>query len=125
MTKFRSSGIIQSITNAVHGLNLAFFSQRNFVIEVIITIFVLIAGIFLKFTITDLCLLIVMSAIVLICELLNSVIEFTLDAVYKNSYSRLVEMAKDISAGMVLLSCILSAVVGALLFCSYIYKSFM
>lgn len=125
MTKFRSSGIIQSITNAMHGLNLAFFSQRNFVLELITSVIVVIAGILLKFSITDLCILIVMSSIVLVCELLNSVIEFTLDAVYKNSYSRLVEMAKDISAGMVLLACILSSFAGILLFGSYIFKLFV
>ena len=122
MTRFKSTGIIQSITNAVHGLNLAFFSQRNFVIELVIFICVIIAGFLLKFTVTDICILIIMSTIVLICELLNSVIEFTLDSVYRNNYSRLVEMAKDISAGMVLLSCILSFILGTVLFGSYIIK---
>ena len=37
MTKFKSSGFRESVSNAVHGLKLAFFSQRNFVIEVIIS----------------------------------------------------------------------------------------
>ncbi len=122
MTKFKSEGVIQSLTNAIHGLKLAFFSQRNFVIEIIISLCVVISGFILKFTVTDICILIIMSSMVLICELLNSVIEFTLDAVYKNNYSRLVEMAKDISAGMVLLSCIISFILGAILFGSYILK---
>ncbi len=122
MTKFKSAGIIQSIINALHGLNLAFFSQRNFMLEVITAICVVIAGFLLNFSVTDICILIIMSALVLICELLNSVIEFTLDAVYKNHYSRLVEMAKDISAGMVLLTCIISFILGIILFGSYILK---
>lgn len=121
MTKYKSSSVIQSVVNALHGLRLAFFSQRNLVIEIIISICVVVIGVYLNFTITDLCMLIIMSSIVLICELLNSVIEFTLDAVYKNSYSRLVEMAKDISAGMVLFACALSFILGIILFGKYIF----
>ena len=119
MTKFKSGNIIQSITNAIHGLKLAFFSQRNFVIELITAILAMITAVLLHFSITDICILITISAVVLICELVNSVIEFTLDAVYKNNYSKLVEMAKDISAGMVLLACILSLFIGILLFVKY------
>lgn len=122
MTKFKSSGIRESISNAIHGLKLAFFSQRNFVIEVMISFFVLLLALLLKFSVTDLCIVILMITIVLICELLNSVIEFTLDAVYKNNYSRLVEMAKDMSAGMVLLVAMISVVLGSILYGSYILK---
>lgn len=124
MTKFKSSSIFESISNAVRGLKLALFSQRNFVIEVIISFIVLILAVLLKFTITDICIVIIMIAIVLVCELLNSVIEFTLDAVYKNNYSRLVEMAKDMSAGMVLLVAIISVILGSILYGSYILKLF-
>lgn len=120
MTKFKSDNVIQSITNAIHGLKLAFFSQRNFVLEILAAFIVLILGFILKFTITDICILIIISAIVLVCELLNSVIEFTLDAVYKNNYSKLVEMAKDISAGMVLMVCIISVIVGIMIFGKYL-----
>lgn len=124
MTKFKSSSIFESISNAVRGLKLALFSQRNFVIEVIISFIVLILAVLLKFTITDICIVIIMIAIVLVCELINSVIEFTLDAVYKNNYSRLVEMAKDMSAGMVLLVAIISVILGSILYGSYILKLF-
>ena len=122
MTKFKSSGFKDSVSNAIHGLKLAFFSQRNFVIEVIISIFVLALALLLKFSVTDFCLVILMITIVLVCELLNSIIEFTLDATYKNNYSRLVEMAKDMSAGMVLLVAIISVIFGSILYGSYILK---
>jgi len=128
MTKFKSSGVKESISNAIHGLMLAISSQRNFVIELIISAIVIIMGLLFRFSATDMCILIIMIALVLICELLNSVIEFTLDAVYKNNYSRLVEMAKDMSAGMVLLIACISVLVGAILFGSYsikYYKEYM
>ena len=58
------------------------------------------------------------------CLSTNSAIEFTLDAVYKNNYSKLVEMAKDMSAGMVLLVAIMSVFVGIILYGSYVFKLF-
>ncbi len=125
MTRFKSSGVAESISNAVRGLKLAISSQRNFVIEVIIAIIAFVPAIILGFTSTDKCILLIMIAIVLVCEMLNSVIEFTLDAVYKNNYSKLVEMAKDMSAGMVLLVAIISVVVGFFLYFPYIIKLFL
>ena len=125
MTRFKSSSVVESISNAVRGLKLAISSQRNFVIEVIIAIIAFVSAIILGFTSTDKCILLIMIAIVLVCEMLNSVIEFTLDAVYKNSYSKLVEMAKDMSAGMVLLVAIISVVVGIFLYFPYIIKLFL
>ena len=125
MTKFKSNSIKESIANAIHGLMLAISSQRNFLIEVIISVVVIIAALLLRFTATDICILLIMIAIVIVCELINSVIEFTLDATYKNNYSRLVEMAKDMSAGMVLLVACISVLVGMILFGSYIIKYIM
>lgn len=122
MTKFKSSGVKESVANALHGLRLAFFSQCNFVIEIIIAFVALVLAFVLKFSATDFCIVILMITLVLVCELLNSAIEFTLDAVYKNNYSRLVEMAKDMSAGMVLLVAFSSAVLGCILYGSYVLK---
>lgn len=120
MTKFKSSSVAESVANAIRGLKLAISSQRNFRIEVLIAFIVIIASFIFGFSHTDKCILIIMIALVLICELLNSVIEFTLDAVYKNSYSKLVEMAKDMSAGMVLFIAFTSLAVGVIMFGHYI-----
>ena len=124
MTKFKSASVWESISHAIHGLKLALHSQRNFVIEVIFSFLALSLAFLLKFSITDICIVIIMITIVLICELLNSAIELTLDAVYKNNYSKLVEMAKDMSAGMVLLVAIMSVCVGIILYGSYVFKLF-
>lgn len=118
MTKFKALNFFESFGYAWRGLKLAFNSQRNFVIEVIIAFFVILASVLLRFDFSDIAILVIMCAIVLICEMFNSVIEFSLDAVFKNEYSKLVEMAKDMAAGMVLLSSITSIVVGIIIFVS-------
>ena len=116
MSKFKSSGIFESFYNAQRGLKLALRSQRNFVIELLVAFIVIFISIFFKFSYIEIAILLVMCALVLVCELINSVIEFTLDAVYKNNYSKLVEMAKDMSSGMVLLASIISVLVGVVIF---------
>ena len=122
MTKFKSSSVAESIFNAIRGLKLAFFSQRNFQIETFIAIIAIILALLLHFSHTDFCILIITIALVLICEFINSVIEFTLDAVYKNNYSKLVEMAKDMSAGMVLFVAFISVIIGLVLYSPYLFK---
>ncbi|MBQ3640438.1 diacylglycerol kinase family protein [bacterium] len=125
MTKFKSSCFKESLYHAFRGLRLAVSSQRNFLIEIFIGCFVTFIAILLEFSPSDFCILFIMILIVLVCELINSVIEFTLDAVYGNNYSKLVEMAKDMSAGMVLISAIASIVVGFVLFYPYVIKLFI
>ena len=122
MTKYKSDNFFKSLFNAIKGLKLAFFSQRNFQIELIIAIIVVSFACFCKFSATHFCILFIMITMVLSAELINSVIEFSLDAIYKNNYSKLVEMAKDISSGTVLLISITSVIVGIFLFYPYILK---
>lgn len=124
MTKFKSRNYSQSVNHALKGLRLAIYSQRNFKLEATIAIIVFVAAELLKFSITDMAILILTIAFVLVAELLNSIIEFTLDAVYKNNYSKLVEMAKDMAAGMVFFSVFMSSIIGIFLFVPYLMDVF-
>lgn len=125
MTKFKSSSVAESIANAIRGLKLALRTQRNFVIEIFIAFIVVLTAILFRFDLIEISILIVMCALVLICELINSVIEFTLDAVYRNNYSKLVETAKDLSAGMVLLCAGFSVIIGVIIYGSHIAEYFI
>ena len=49
-------------------------------------------------------------------EMFNSAIEFSLDSIYHNKYSKMVGMAKDIAAGAVMLVTITAVMIGAALF---------
>ena len=75
-----------------------------------------ISAFLLRFSLIEFCILIIVIGTVLICELFNSVIEFILDATYRNRYSKLVEMAKDMSAGAVLIATVSSIFIGLILF---------
>ena len=59
---------------------------------------------------------------VLVVEMLNSVVEFVIDAYYKNKWAKLAKLSKDIAAGAVLLSATVSAIISLLIYGSKIYN---
>jgi len=101
--------------HALNGLYLAFRTQKNFRKHILIAVFVLIAAVILKAKPVEFAIIIFANGSVLVIELINSVIEFIMDAYYKNKYSRLCKFAKDISAGAVLLCASISALVACIL----------
>ncbi len=116
MSKFTSGGYRKSLYYAIQGLSVAYKSQRNYRFHLLIGFFALLGGILLNFKCVEYCILILAISYVITAELFNSVIEFALDALYKNKYSKLVKLAKDLSAGVVLIAALTSVFVGLMLF---------
>lgn len=121
MTKYKASNLLVSFQFAAKGLLIALKSQRNFKIDLIIGAIVLIAAAFLRFSFVEMAVLVLIIGFMLFAELINTVIEFVVDAYFGNKYSILAKMAKDISAGAVLISAIVSIIAGLLLFLPRIF----
>ena len=115
MKKYQSKSFIKSAMHATNGLYLAFRTQKNFRKHIVIAVFVLTLAFLLKAKGMEIAIIVAANTCVLVAELVNSVIEFVMDAYYKNKYSRLCKFAKDISAGAVLLCAISSAAIAAIL----------
>lgn len=115
MKKYQSKSFIKSAMHATNGLYLAFRTQKNFRKHIVIAVFVLTLAFLLKAKGMEIAIIVATNTCVLVAELVNSVIEFVMDAYYKNKYSRLCKFAKDISAGAVLLCAISSAAIAAIL----------
>ena len=113
MTKFKSQGFGNTFKNARKGFRLVLKSEMNIRIHVIIAFFVLLAAYLLNFTAVEFCLVLFAIAIVIVSEMLNTAIEFTLDSVFHNKYSRMVGMAKDISAGAVMFASFISVLISS------------
>jgi len=107
--------------HALNGLYLAFRTQKNFRKHILIAVFVLIAAVILKAKPVEFAIIIFANGSVLVIELINSVIEFIMDAYYKNKYSRLCKFAKDISAGAVMFASVISILTGVILFGSKLF----
>ncbi len=116
MSKYAHNNFFKSFATARKGLRVAFKSQKNFRIHVFAMILVIILALLFHFDYLEFCLLFFAIGLVMSAELFNSVIEFALDALYKNKYSTLVKMAKDMAAGGVLIATVTSISIGILLF---------
>ena len=121
MTKFKAQGFNNTFKNARKGFSLVLKSEMNIRIHVAIATFVVFMALFLKFSAIEFCLLLFVIGLVIVAEMLNTAIEFTLDSIYHNKYSRMVGMAKDISAGAVMFASLISVLVGIVLFVNKLF----
>ena len=122
MSKFKSQGLFNSFKNAGRGVRLSVRAERNIKIHITVATLVILTALFLKMGVNKICILIIAISNVMVAEFINTGLEFGLDAVFKNRYSKLVGMAKDIAAGAVIVASIFSAIIGILLFGSEILK---
>lgn len=111
----------QSHFYALKGLMLILKNERNFRIELIFASFIVVLGFILNFTHQDWVAVSLLIALVLISESFNSVIEALCDTV-SHEYRVNIQYAKDVSAGAVLISAIVSVVAGAVIVIPHIIE---
>ena len=121
MSRYKSQGFNNTFKNARKGFRLVFKSEMNIRVHLIIAILVLISAYFFGFNYIEYCILLIAIAFVIISEMINTAIEFALDSIYHNRYSKMVGMAKDISAGAVMIASLVSALIGILLFGRHLF----
>jgi diacylglycerol kinase len=90
-------------------------SQPNFLVHLSAAVLALAAGVVFRLSATELALLVLTIAFVLVTECVNTVLETLCDLV-SPSFHPLVKRAKDVAAGAVLIGAIASVGVGLLLF---------
>lgn len=116
MSKFKSQGFGNTFKNARKGMRIVLKSERNIRIHFVAAVFVLVLGFVLEFSALKISVLLLAIGLVVAAEMLNSAIEFSLDAIFHNKYSKMVGMAKDISAGAVMFVTIIAVIIGGLIF---------
>lgn len=120
MTRFKSQGFNNTFKNARKGFRLVLKSEMNIRIHIVVACLVIMFAYLLKFSAVEFCLILFAIAIVIVSEMLNTAIEFALDSIYHNKYSRMVGMAKDISAGAVMFATFIAVGIGLILFGKYL-----
>ncbi len=109
----------KSFLFAGKGIAYAFRSQPNFRFEVLSAFAVFTAGCFFQITAAEWIICILCIALVLFAELVNTALE-TLTDLVSPEYNPLAGKAKDLAAASVLVTAVLAAVVGLLIFVPYI-----
>jgi len=120
-TKFSLKQRFKSFRYAINGILLGFRTQHNFRIHIAAFSLVVIAGIFFRISTIEWCLLLIVSALVMCFQLINSAIEMLVDQV-SPEYNEKAGMIKDLSAAAVLLSAIFAAAAGVFIFCKPIVE---
>ena len=111
---------IKSVTYAVEGLSLVLREHPNFWIHLILAFIALVTAKVLSFTSLEFAVLAVTIMMVIMAEIANTAVEELSDLVTVR-WSKHAKVAKDISAGMVLVVSVGAVVVGLLLFVPKLY----
>jgi diacylglycerol kinase len=105
----------KAFTHAFNGLLHFIKHDRNGKIHVLMGVIVVLAGIFFNVSVVEWGLLLLCMAVMVSLEMFNHALENICDIVHQNTHP-LMKTAKDVAAGAVLWSAIISAIIGILIF---------
>lgn len=104
-----------SVKNCLDGISYVTKNEKNFKREIALGIIALILSYILKIEKIEFIIILTMICLVLTAEIINTAIERTVDLVTKE-YHELARIAKDVSAGSVLVTSIFSLIIGIIIF---------
>lgn len=107
--------VVKSFANAYAGMSYCVRTQRNLRIHLAITALVLALSAALRVTLTELAVLVFCIVVVIVTEMLNTALECTVDLV-TSDYHPLAKLAKDVSAGAVLVASLGAMAIGVIVF---------
>jgi diacylglycerol kinase len=112
----------KAFTHAFHGMADFIRHDRNGKIHLVIGAIVVMAGFFFNVSVGEWGILLLCMALVLCLEMINHALENICDVVHESTHP-LIKTAKDVAAGAVLLSAIISVIIGILIFLPKILAS--
>jgi diacylglycerol kinase (ATP) len=112
-----------SFKNAFNGIIYTFKTQPNFKVHALAAIVALSASFILNITQSEKIVIVFTISLVLIAEMINTAIESVVDLL-TDKFHKQARIAKDVSAGMVLLSAFSSLVIAFIIFGKYLWPSF-
>jgi diacylglycerol kinase (ATP) len=113
--KFNFSDRLKSFRFAFHGLKELLKYEHNARIHLVLVIISIVAGILLRISSSDWIAIAIVSGLVFASECFNTAIESISDLVSPEDNEK-IKKAKDVAAGGVLISAIVSVIVGLIVF---------
>lgn len=114
------SKFIAGFGYAFSGLWYALRTQRNVRVHLLLALLAILMGILLRISAIEFAMIFVAITGVFISEMFNTVIELCINLASPN-YHPLAKIAKDVAAGAVLLSAMLSVIIGLLVFVPHLW----
>lgn len=112
---WKNKNFFEALKNSLNGIKYTFISERNLKIQVVFAIVVIIVGFLLKISLDKWLILCLTIGIVFFAEAVNTAIEKVLD-VYSEKYNENIKIAKDVASGAVLITAIMSVIIGCIIF---------
>lgn len=107
--------------NAIAGWRYAIFSQRNFAIHFVLSFLVIVLGIWLRIELNRFIFLVFAIVVGLAVEMANTAFEKTIDLV-TGEWNPKAKIAKDVSAGMMLIAAFGLAIIGLIILASPLWQ---
>ena len=111
----------KSFKYAFEGIHYAFKNDQNLLVHLLVAFLVINLSIALRVTPSQMAILGLTMMMVITAEMINSAIEKMVDLITKE-HRQEAKIAKDVAAGMVLVTAIAAAIIGTLIFLPYILK---
>ncbi|TRZ94057.1 diacylglycerol kinase family protein [bacterium] len=118
---FRFSGFRASFKLALKGILYLFLYHRNMRIIFMLGIVALLSGIQFQLKGIELVALCITVTLVLMAEIFNTAVEMMMD-ILTDAYNTRVKLIKDISAAVVVLTCLNAIVVGYIIFLRKLFR---
>lgn len=115
MKKEKKDPLYKSFGYAFEGIFYGISKERNMQIHCAAAILVVAAGIWLKISVTEWCICLVLFGLILALELVNTAVEAVVDLVTEEK-KPLAKIAKDTAAGAVLIAALMAAITGCVIF---------
>jgi undecaprenol kinase len=111
----KNNGFRSAFGNAFTGFDYALRTERNLKIHFAIGGLVIIAGLLLRISALEWCVILLTIGAVVVTEMINTAIEYTVDLASPEKHD-LARKAKDVSAGAVLAIAASSVLIGLIIF---------
>lgn len=111
----KNKSLVHSFKNAINGIVYVLKKERNMKFHACAAIIVLALSFLYRLSRTEFMIVCLTVGLVIICELFNTAVEMIMDIIV-DVYHPKVKKIKDIAAGAVLVSAIISLIVGYLIF---------
>lgn len=113
MSRLRQHTI--SLKHAFEGIVYTFKTQPNFQVHLFFAAFAITASFFFQITAAEWAVILFVISLVIVAEMINTSIESVVDLATEQFHEK-AKVAKDVSAGMVLVTALMALLVGSLIF---------
>lgn len=115
MSGRKKAPLYKSFFYAFEGIFTCIRKERNIKIHCVFMFLVIAAGFILHLSVTEWCICLILFGLILSLELVNTAVESVVDLVTEER-KPLAKIAKDTAAGAVLISAIMAAIIGCIIF---------